>query len=104
MLENVFFVEGLKHKLLISQLCNECHKVCFGSNTCEVVCLKWNESKLVGNRAGIVDAVYLDISPSNIENYQLLLLLTTLGYGTIDKDMLVCTFLQNFLKMTSLKD
>lgn len=44
------------------------HKVCFGSNSCEVTCLKLNESKLIGNRIEIVYIVYLDLPSSNIEN------------------------------------
>ena len=46
-LENVFLVDGLKHNLIrISQLCDMNYKVCFDTNSCEVVSLKTKDVKL----------------------------------------------------------
>lgn len=54
-LDNVFLVDGLKHNLIrISQLCDMNHKVCFDSNSCEVLCKKSNEVKPKGERIGNV--------------------------------------------------
>jgi len=63
LINNVLFVEGLKHNLLsISQLCDKGYQITFKPNTCDISLLKSQEVLLIGQR---INNVYLlDISHS----------------------------------------
>jgi len=63
LINDVLFVEGLKHNLLsISQLCDKGYQITFKPNTCEISMHKSREVLLIGKR---INNVYLhDISHS----------------------------------------
>ena len=65
-IENVYFVEGLKHNLLsISQLCDKGNKVEFKSNLCHIVNTETGELVCQGSRHNNVYITYLNQIPKN---------------------------------------
>ncbi len=65
-IDNVYYVEGLKHNLLsISQLCDKGNKVNFESNTCHIVNPKTGELICEGTRHNNVYITYLSQIPQN---------------------------------------
>jgi len=53
LIENDFFVDGLKHNLLrISQLCDKCYKIAFNKDCCTIYNPITNQIEFVGNRIG----------------------------------------------------
>ena len=65
-IENVLYVEGLRHNLLsISQLCDKAYRIIFNSNCCiiENVCDK--QIKFIGHRVGNIYMISLENIPSN---------------------------------------
>ena len=65
-IENVLYVEGLRHNLLsISQLCDKAYRIIFNSNCCiiENVCDK--QINFIGHRVGNIYMISLENIPSN---------------------------------------
>ncbi|GMI75526.1 hypothetical protein HRI_001221900 [Hibiscus trionum] len=61
LIENVLYVDGLKHNLLsISQLCDKGFNVLFDKNGCKIVDIKSNNIMLIGHRIGNIYMVHLD--------------------------------------------
>ena len=68
-IENILFVDDLKHNLLIiSQLCDKSYKVVFESFMCIVTSLFDDSTKFIGYRHGNVYIVDLDIFQCKICN------------------------------------
>ena len=60
-IDNVLYVDGLKHNLLsISQLCDKGYKVVFDSTCCMIVSKNDKEIKMVGNRINNIYMINLD--------------------------------------------
>ena len=61
LIENVLYVNGLKHNLLsISQFCDKGFNVLFDKNGCKIVNIKTNKTMLIGHRIGNIYMVHLD--------------------------------------------
>ncbi|KAK8578905.1 hypothetical protein V6N13_142162 [Hibiscus sabdariffa] len=61
LIENVLYVNGLKHNLLsISQLCDKGFNVLFDANGCKIVDIETNKIVLIAHRIGNIYMVHLD--------------------------------------------
>jgi hypothetical protein len=65
-IDNVLYVEGLKHNLLsISQLCDKGNEVIFNSYSCSIISKENNSIKFMGHRINNVYMISLDDISSN---------------------------------------
>jgi len=65
LVHDVLYVEGLKHSLSISQLCDKGYQVTFKPNSCEICLPNSKEVVLIGKRINNVYLLYI-FSPTSI--------------------------------------
>ena len=67
-IDNVLYVQGLKHSLLsISQLCDKEYKITFDSNDCIIEGKEDNVIKFIGHRDNNIYMINLDDISSNVQ-------------------------------------